>query len=318
MRRSPCAACILLLLILLPAATLAADTTQDYSIAYLIALHKDGSAVWNIEYRIPLHTPQDDAAFEQNANTSSILSEASIRDLMAQSAAEDANVTGRLMEIDNFVRVSSIQSMPTGTYGVIRYTFLWTNFTETGDEITMGDVFVGGLYLPVGASLIVQPPPGYAVTSAGPAPEIVNGNLVWYGPASFDAGEPSVTLAREGMPFSTLILVGVAVLVAGVIAFLIMRRKKEDEFPSPDDEQQLLGPKSPPAAAAGPELGDAEGRILVLITESGGECYQSDIVEKLGLPKSTVSAAINSLHMRGLVQKIKKGRENLIRRVPEE
>jgi uncharacterized membrane protein len=74
----------------------------------------------------------------------------------------------------------------------------------------------------------------------------------------------------------------------------------------------------PPSAAANTELRDVEERILNLITEAGGEMYQSDIVERLSLPKSSVSAAINSLHTRKLVQKVKKGRENLIRRMPEE
>ncbi|MFY9800521.1 MAG: helix-turn-helix domain-containing protein, partial [Methanoregula sp.] len=56
-----------------------------------------------------------------------------------------------------------------------------------------------------------------------------------------------------------------------------------------------------------------EERIIQLLKTSGGEQYQSDIVKNLGLPKSTVSATLNDLHQRGVIQKIKKGRENLIR-----
>ena len=50
-----------------------------------------------------------------------------------------------------------------------------------------------------------------------------------------------------------------------------------------------------------------------LLKASNGEQYQSEIVKNLGLPKSTVSATLNDLHKRGLIQKVKKGRENLIR-----
>ena len=56
-----------------------------------------------------------------------------------------------------------------------------------------------------------------------------------------------------------------------------------------------------------------EERIVQLLKTSGGEQYQSEIVRNLGLPKSTVSATLNDLHKRGIIQKVKKGRENLIR-----
>ena len=56
-----------------------------------------------------------------------------------------------------------------------------------------------------------------------------------------------------------------------------------------------------------------EEKIIQLLKASGGEQYQSEIVKNLGLPKSTVSATLNDLHQRGIIQKIKKGRENLIR-----
>ena len=56
-----------------------------------------------------------------------------------------------------------------------------------------------------------------------------------------------------------------------------------------------------------------EERIVQLLRANGGEQFQSEIVKVLGMPKSTVSSTLNDLHRRGLIQKIKKGRENLIR-----
>jgi uncharacterized membrane protein len=50
-----------------------------------------------------------------------------------------------------------------------------------------------------------------------------------------------------------------------------------------------------------------------MLLTSGGEMYQSDIVKNLGLPKSTVSTALNDLHAKKIILKVKKGRENLIR-----
>ena len=56
-----------------------------------------------------------------------------------------------------------------------------------------------------------------------------------------------------------------------------------------------------------------EERILQLLRANGGERFQSEIVKDLGMPKSTVSSTLNDLHLRGIIQKVKKGRENLIR-----
>jgi uncharacterized membrane protein len=65
----------------------------------------------------------------------------------------------------------------------------------------------------------------------------------------------------------------------------------------------------------GADLMDLEERILKLLKESGGSMHQSDIGKTLGLPKSTISSALNELHNKNMIQKIKKGRENLIRLV---
>jgi uncharacterized membrane protein len=61
---------------------------------------------------------------------------------------------------------------------------------------------------------------------------------------------------------------------------------------------------------------DVQDRIVKLLNESGGSLYQSEIGKKLDIPRSTVSAALNQLHDKKMIQKVKKGRENLIRLVP--
>jgi uncharacterized membrane protein len=307
----------LILASLLFFAPVSADATQEYSITYTISLHADNSALWTIEYRIPVNTPADQAAFEANTNSSPILSEASIGQLMEQSASEAAASTGRPMAIENFHRESAIQSSPTGTYGVIRYHFLWTNFTDGSDTMTMGDAFVGGLYVPVGASLIVELPPGYTVSSAEPAPDVMNGNLVWEGPYSFDAGQPAVVLAPAGIPAAWIIAGAFGCIAVAGIAGLLVYRWQKPPLPAPLPESDPLPPGPEVTPVSQDDLREVEERIFNLVKESGGELFQSAIVEKLGLPKSTASSAINALNARGLVQKIKKGRENLIRVVPD-
>jgi uncharacterized membrane protein len=61
------------------------------------------------------------------------------------------------------------------------------------------------------------------------------------------------------------------------------------------------------------DMASLEERIVQLLTAHGGELFQSEVVRNLGLPKSTVSSALNELHSRGAIQKVRRGRENLIR-----
>jgi uncharacterized membrane protein len=319
----PAGILIILLLLLALSAPVLADTPQDTTITYIISPHNDGTATWNVEYRILQPASGDLASFEENTNTSPILSSDNIRQLMERSASEASDSTGRVMEIRNFSRTSVFQSSPTGSYGVIRYTFVWTNFSMTGDGISIGDAFASGMYLPVGASLIVQVPPGYAITSAEPAAGIVNGNLVWYGPDPFDTGEPAVRLSPTGTPSGELPLVGIIVLLlaaggTGIVVWIRRRRvPAETSADNMQPEAALPKPAGDPEPT-GDELKITEERIISLLTESGGELYQSEIIERLALPKSTVSSALIGLHRSGLVQKVRKGRENLIRRIPDD
>ncbi|MEN6610991.1 MAG: MarR family transcriptional regulator, partial [Methanoregulaceae archaeon] len=209
-----------------------------------------------------------------------------------------------------------------------RYSFLWTNFAKAdAGTLVMGDAFAGGLYLPTGASLVVGIPDGYSVTSTDPASESSHGSILWYGPESFGAGEPQVTLAKTGASFP-LIIGGIvaAIALAGAVVFIVLRKRKSGT--RPDAAENPARERAPPgnedtgspatlvlSQVPEADLRNVEERVLHLLAEKGGELYQSDIVQQLALPKSTVSSALNGLHARGMIQKIKKGRENLIRLV---
>ena len=90
-----------------------------------------------------------------------------------------------------------------------------------------------------------------------------------------------------------------------IVGFFIVRSKRRTRIPSEPHEETVQLSEG--------DLISLEERIIHLLKNCGGEQYQSEIVKNLGLPKSTVSAMLNDLHQRGIIQKIKKGRENLIR-----
>jgi uncharacterized membrane protein len=188
----------------------------------------------------------------------------------------------------------------------VYYSFSWKNFAKTGTDLAIGDAFAGGMYLAKDNTLIIRYPSGYTVSAAEPAPDQVRDGLIWYGQRSFGAGEPRLVFEKPGFPWLPVLLGGgiVLIFIAGVYRVISKRRRSE-----PDEPEVATVPLSEA------DLLSLEDRIVQLLKTSGGEQYQSEIVKNLGLPKSTVSASLNDLHKRGIIQKVKRGRENLIRLV---
>ncbi|ABS54813.1 Uncharacterized membrane-associated protein/domain-like protein [Methanoregula boonei 6A8] len=304
---------ILLLFCILPIA--AAATPSDYATTYTITLQPDGSALWTVEYRTPLSTESDIADFQEySANITSVYLP-QLEDLIQHSSSEAATATSRPMSIGNFSGNAVVQTSPTGQFGVVTYTFAWTNFSVPEGGLVAGDSFAGGLYLDKDSALILRYPPGYSVTSADPAPDQQSGNsLTWYGEREFGAGEPQVVLAAPSLPFLPLIALIVAVILVAVAGFAVYRRKRSPREPEAEPDEP--GDLSPVLSSA--DLASLEDRIIGLLKAHGGERFQSEIVRELGLPKSTVSSTLNDLHHQGKIQKIKKGRENLIRLAEED
>jgi hypothetical protein len=208
------------------------------------------------------------------------------------------------MEITDFAGDTVIQTTPTGRYGVVYYSFSWKNFAKTGTNLAIGDAFAGGMYLAKDNTLVIRYPSGYTVRVAEPVPDQVRDGLIWYGQRSFGAGEPRLVVEKPGFPWLPVLIGGVLILIviAGLYGVMVKRRPSE-----PDEPEVAAVPLSEA------DLISLEDRIIQLLKTSGGEQYQSEIVKNLGLPKSTVSATLNDLHKRGIIQKVKRGRENLIR-----
>lgn len=281
--------------------SLASGAPNDYKITYRININEDGIAYWNVEYRTLLATKDDLNSFENYSQQIGSVYLEEFKQLMQKSASEASAATSRSMVISDFIGDAVIQSTPTGTYGVVHYSFKWTNFAKIDSNINIGDVFVGGLYLSKDNALIIQYPSGYTVEQVTPEPDQNRDGLTWYGLRSFGAGEPRFVLAKAPFPWTPLIL-GLIVISAGMIIYVARTRKDKT------DTNEIVAKE-----VSETELMDLEDRILKLLKESAGSLYQSEIGRKLDLPKSTVSSALNELSNKNLIQKIKKGRENLIR-----
>ncbi len=276
------------------------------TVTYTISLQEDGSAIWNMEYRTPLLSQGDIASFQNYSGQIQAVSLPDYTELMKKSATDASIATGRPVGVSDFSADAAVQSGPTGSYGVVHYRCLWSGFASRGDLLTVGDVFVGGLYLGKDHALVIRPPPGFSVADASPQPDRSQDGLVWYGMRSFGAGEPRVVLRKDPIPWIPVLLVlGVAGLAIGIYA---SRRRFSGVSP-------VSGGGAAPEPVDPRTAMELEDRVLALLRERGGSLFQSEIVDVLALPKSTVSEAINRLHEKNRIEKVRKGRENLIRLV---
>lgn len=275
---------------------------ENYRTTYTIDIKENGSAIWNVEYRTLLTTNDDFNSFDNYSKQLKSVYIPEFMELMQRSASEASSATSRSMVARDFSGNTSIQSTPTGKYGIVSFTFTWTNFA-TLDPLNIGDVFAGGLYLSKDNTLIITYPSGFTVEEVTPSPDQNRDELIWYGLRSFGTGEPRITLSKAAFPWGTgaIVVVFIAVIVAG--SYLIRRRKEEKMNPKPAQNMEITEL----------DMMDVEERIIKILKEGGGELYQSEIGRQLDLPKSSVSSALNQLHDKKLILKIKKGRENLIR-----
>ncbi len=307
---------IALLLVCTVGIAVAAPVPSDSSITYTITVGEDGTGIWHVEYRTLLASDDDQKAFDAYSKNLSSVFLPQFRDLMQRSASQASAATSRKMEIADFSGDAAIQTSPTGKYGVVFYSFTWKGFAKPGDQIAIGDAFAGGMYLAKDHTLIIKYPAGYTVSLAEPAPDQVRDGLIWYGQRSFGAGEPRLVFERSGFPYMQVLFGSVIVLfvIAGVFFILKKRRPEDTDDPIQSDEPvETDEPDSVTVPLSEEEMLSLEEKIIRLLKTSNGEQYQSEIVKNLGLPKSTVSATLNDLHKRGIIQKVKKGRENLIR-----
>jgi uncharacterized membrane protein len=303
-----------LLLCILPAGAVAVPAPA-YTTTYTITVMEDGSALWLLEYRTLLASDDDLLAFDNYTRDLPSVYLPQVRDLMQHSAVQASVATSRPMAISNVTGNTVIQTSPTGRYGIVIYSFSWSGFAKPDGNIQIGDAFAGGLYLAKDNTLVIRYPYGWTVSQAEPAPDQQRDGLAWYGLRSFGPGEPRVLLEKPALPLVPVFIgiIIIAIILAGLLIYWAKARRARSNRTDDPDEPEDVSESSVPLSEA--EEAGLEERILRLLESGGGEQYQSEIIKTLGLPKSTVSSALNNLHHRGVIQKVKKGRENLIRLV---
>jgi len=271
---------------------------QDY-VEYNVRISDDGSAEWRIIQVSDINAPIDTwTGFQQR-----------VLDLVDSAAS----TTQREMALDfDSLQIDTVISSESKT---TEYMFTWQNFSVVQNQlISFGDVFrvadfFGRLY--GDASLKIAYPSNFAVESVSPEPS-ERGNqtqtLVWFRTQDFISGKPNIVLtsgnpAENGNSGGWLLTVAIGVISvavgASIAIFFLFRRHKSNA-------------KVASASSATSLVESDEEKIIKIIKSSGGTVRQSVITEQSRFSKAKTSQLLSALEQRGVVIRVKKGRDKIV------
>ncbi len=316
-----------------PAVPLAQDTQVDPDSVLLRAtLQPDGTANWEVAYRIRLDDANATGAFDSlqadiRANRSEF--EAQFADRMQPTVDAGENASGRDMAIRDVSVTTSRQTLGQ-EYGVVTYAFEWIGFAVAdGSRIEAGDA-LAGMFLDSETSLtIAWPSPYHAVTVQPQPTETGAQSVTWAGRLDFAGDEPVLVVEEgptspstvttsgpgpvdgdsdggDGLDSTMLAIVGLVVIAAlGVGGWLYTRRRGPPSAPDAEPEAQE-------AAAPPDDLLSNEERVLQLLSEHGGRLKQQQVAEELGWTDAKTSQVVSTLREDDEIQSFRLGRENVL------
>lgn len=349
-----------------------------------VDVNESTDALWTMEKYIHFTKESDFSEWIQmDHNLSRYRNIPEYEEIIKSFQNSSGNFSNRSMVVENFSISYDTKKTISERLGIIRYSFVWKNFSyNDSGKIYIGDAFPGGvLFLSTDNQLIIRIPEGYNVTNVRPVFDKKNGNLlIWDGTlySNFSKGEPFVELSPGNMTNVTstgnsyisrlakwpiLEIVLIFIFIMAVLAFVRLWKKKSSGDVSTTDmvtqvpremlheiseipgawtkivqsvqrefgeesieelekaarEQRLknIGSNGIPLSEFSNEDLEDEDMIKQFLLRSGGQAYQTDIVEHSGLSKSKISMVLSKMKDDGMIIKIRKGKENLIRLVKE-
>ena len=286
-----------------------------------VTVDEGGDAGWTIEYRVRLDDDESEAAFEEfraDLESDPATYRERFHNRMNATASDASEATGREMAVRNVSVTAHRESLPQ-RYGVVRYTFTWTNFAAVdGDRLLVGDA-VDAMFLDEETSLLVAWPDGYALQAASPEPgERRQRAASWNGPMDFASGEPRLTLApadagdadgrtaESAAPLAAALLLVVTALGAGL--FAASRGLGPFGAEATPDVSSATDTADPTDA----DLLSNEEQVLLLVEERGGRMKQADVAEELGWTAAKTSQVTKRLREDGDLEAFRLGRENVL------
>jgi uncharacterized membrane protein len=303
------------------------QTVDADTVSLRIGLQADGTAAWQVTYRIELDDENATAAFESlqsdiESDSGPYVDRFESRMQRAMWTAE--NATGREMAIDNVSVEARTESLPQGEYGVVVYRLDWTNFAVVeGETIRAGDA-IDEFFLDSQTSLTIAWPEDYGLISHEPGAESVGeGSVTWQGRLDFGRDEPRVEIEQGaggetpgagGVP--VLPLAVVVLIVLGTGGWLYYRRGGGPPSDTGGEGPAVSGAESGGGGATAegppPELLSNEERVLRLLEQHGGRIKQQQVAEELDWTDAKTSQVVSDLREADEVESFRLGRENVL------
>jgi hypothetical protein len=208
---------------------LGANTAAAESII-TVNVNDGADAVWVMEKIIPL-TNSEFNEWENMINTGQNISRyksiPEYEDLFKTFQNFALNFSNRSTEVETLNITYYTKKTLSGGLGIIRYTFVWKNFSyKDSEKIFIGDAFPGGVFLLSPENqLRIMIPDGYEVVTATPVFDKRNGNLlVWDGTLSgnFSVGQPFIVLSHVNLSNMNDPASWKWLIIEGVILFFII------------------------------------------------------------------------------------------------
>jgi uncharacterized membrane protein len=318
--------------------------TDPDSVVTSFELLESGDAVWTIEYRTQIESAETRASFlsmkdDISEDPSGYLDRFEGRIDRTVSGAKET--TNREMSVED-VRINVRLVEFPQEYGVVQYSFVWTNFAiVNGDSLIVSDS-LSGFFIEQDGRLVMQWSEDRVATSMSPTPTATTDtSATWEGPVDFDRAGPILELQPAGAvqptePEAPTISTPVppqtpnsdsqpvqpilAFLVGGAITALILlgyHRHIDSSPPSEpskepeplEDEQDTPDSDS---EAVDEELLSNEERVVRVLEQNGERMKQQRIVTELGWTDAKTSLVLSDMREAGTVDVFRLGRENVV------
>lgn len=221
---------------------------------FSITVREDGSAEWHFRYeqRLEGNETDDFETYAERFNTEETESFINFRERARALTETGTEAVNREMAAGSFDRNARIEERsPAGDeFAVVEMSFVWSGFAETdGEQVIVGDMFVGGLYVGPQQRLRIERGPTLRFEAAEPQPDSIAGGtlaesetVTWVGEMQFtdrqprvvfelrddgpvltDSGSETTDRSTGGESATTAVLVAIVVLsvlgIAGALAY---------------------------------------------------------------------------------------------------
>lgn len=305
------------------------ESLAEPTLVYDISIQVNGDAHWEIRATFPIDSESDEDAFEELA----VIFEEDEGDtyLPIEPYEIAASELGDALDRSMAIRSEDRYVERTNETGTLAISFEWSNFAVADtDQVVVGDVFATDrmtwfVRLESNERLAIHAPGNYTVSDSGLP--VQDRAMYAEGPRELQPRDLQGTFVAPGSssfvsPFMGSVI-GLAALAALIAIVSVATGRgpfggaaEEDSVGVTNEEGEVDEREASESVVNDTLLSDEE-RVLALIENRDGRMKQADIVAETDWSNAKVSQLLSQMADDGQIEKLRIGRENLIR-VPDD